>query len=304
MRRQSFGLAVILVLILVFVFTSSSEAIIITFTGEVTNDFPASAIHGDVVGDVGSPLDAAGPVGWDIESFGIGYDPGSDTLYVGFNMAGGAISGDVDGDGDPGRTSDWLANLNGQDIPDLGDTEAIDILIDIDGSCLISDGNALDYERVGGVSGNGDITTFSVRDFSQSSNDFTTPGAGYSGNAYSGSVFASPSPTQPDLEFQIDNFCTDVIGGGCTPGVTGLSFAIRARAGSLADNGIGEDAVPCTSINFTPTAVTLQQLRASDGTGPTHNILAAAFAVLGLVSVTYIYRPKRSNTRMTPHPPD
>ncbi|HSM58538.1 MAG TPA: hypothetical protein VK879_20455, partial [Candidatus Sulfomarinibacteraceae bacterium] len=242
-----------------------AQAVVITFTGDVEADFPESSLYPDRsgAGDVGLPAGITADVGWDFENVGVAYDPTSDTLFVGFNMVNDAISGDADGDGDPGGTADWLKERGGTDHADLGETEAIDLLIDIDQSCEPGDAQPSDYERVAGVPNTGDISAFAVRDFTGQTADFTTPGAGYTGNSYSGSVFASPSASQPDLEFQIDNFCADVIGGDCVPGETALSFSFRARAGSLADNGVGEDAILCTDVSFTPTAVTLRQATAS-----------------------------------------
>lgn len=280
-----------LLLLALVLAVAPAGAVVITFTGDVEADFPESMLFPDRngIGDVGLPAGITASVGWDFENVGIAYDPLSDTLFVGFNMANGAISGDADGDGDPGRTADWLAERGGTDLPDLGGTESIDLLIDIDQSCgEATDGRAAHYERVAGIPNTGDITEFQVRDFTGLDADFTTPGRGYTGATYSGEVFASPSRRRPDLEFEIHNFCSEVIGGGCEPGVTALAFSFRARAGSLADNGVGEDAILCTDVNFTPTAVTMRRAAASSN-APTWILFATL--PLAILSVgVYVWR--------------
>lgn len=236
-----------------------------TFTGDVENDFFEDERYLDRggAGDVGVPNAAPDgvTVGWDFLDVGVAYDPGTDTLYIGTNMANNAISGDADGDGDPGGTAAWLAGLQGADFADLANDESIDILIDIDQSCELGNSTAADYEFVAGVPINGDTGAFAVREFSGQAADFTRPGAGYVGNTYSGALFASPSPAQPDLEFTIENFCTEIL-GSCASGPEPVNFAFRARAGSGSDDGVGEDAVACTKVGFTELAIGLQGVTA------------------------------------------
>jgi hypothetical protein len=269
MKRNLLLLMVTLALAVTLTKVTPAGAILITFTGDVEADFPAFAIYNDQggVGDVGVPpaAPAGTSIGWDLESVGLAYEASTDTLYVGFNAGNGAISGDADGDGDPGQTCSWLNTLMGSDLADLEATEALDILIDVDQSCELGSAQASDYEAVAGITNSGGINEFAVSTFSQLPNDFTTPGAGYLLPQYSGSVFASPGASQPDLEFQINDFCASILslaGSPCTPGVTPISFAFRARAGSAADDGIGEDAIACTDVNYTPTAITLSDVRA------------------------------------------
>ncbi|MFW5942943.1 MAG: hypothetical protein ACOCXI_14170 [Chloroflexota bacterium] len=284
-------LLTIVLLVVAALTVAPAQAVAITFTGDVEADFPESSLFPDRsgAGDVGLPEGITADVGWDFENVGVAYDPTSDTLFVGFNMANDAISGDADGDGNPGRTADWLSDRGGTDQPDLGGTEAIDLLIDIDQSCdNANDDLPEHYERVAGIPNTGDITEFQIRDFSGEEPDFTTPGGGYTGATYSGEVFASPSRRGPDLEFEIHNFCSEVIGGDCEPGATALAFSFRARAGSLADNGVGEDSILCTDVNFTPTAVTLRQTTASSA-APLWIILA--LLPLAMVSTgVYLWR--------------
>lgn len=280
------GMRIIFILTLavgaILLFEGLATGVVITFTGDVGADFPAFTLYNDRngVGDVGLPGTAPGgtAVGWDLDNVGLAYDHLSDTLFVGFNMGGGAISGDADGDGDPGTTATWLDDLLGTDLVDLAGTEAIDILIDVDQSCEFGSGQASDYEVVAGIPNDGDITNFAVSPFSQSPTAFTVPGAGHiSPTTFSGSVFASPSASQPDLEFEIDNFCASIL-PACTPGVTPIAFAFRARAGSAADDGVGEDAIACTDVSYTPTAVTLKNV-------DTEVEFPSAWVALGLILV-------------------
>jgi hypothetical protein len=252
-----------------------ARAAAISLTGDVEADFPAEAIYPDVggVGDVGVPDSApAGTVpGWDMANAGVYYDSATDTLYVGFNMGDGAIAGDADGNGNPGQSTGWLEQRGGLDIPDLGGSEAIDVLIDVDQSCEPQSEQPADYEVVAGIPANGSTADFRVAAFSQDELDFHTPGAGYTTPDYSGALFANPSADQPDLEFEINNFCAEILSLGgqtCDPGVTPIAFAFRARAGSASDDGVGEDAIACTFVEYTPTAVTVRGVEVSSARAP------------------------------------
>lgn len=295
MKALQFFFGLVMALGGVILFEGLASAVVITFTGNVEADFPAFTLYEDRngVGDVGIP--GAAPmgtsVGWDLENVGLAYDHASDILFVGFNMGNGAISGDADGDGDPGQTAPWLSGQLGTDFADLAGTEAIDILIDVDQSCEFGSGAASDYEVVAGIPNDGDINDFAVSPFSQSPIAFTNPGAGHqSPTTFTGSVFASPSSSQPDLEFQINNFCGSIL-PACTPGVTPINFAFRARAGSAADDGVGEDAIACTDVSYTPTAVTVRNV---DTTVKFPSIwIAVGLVLTGLTGLLAIGRVSR-----------
>src|SRR3990167_2063232 len=91
----------------------------VLFSGNVANDFPASACMSDTsVPDVGLPSDFSSTQisGFDIKSVCYSYDTTNDTLYMGFqtyNNTGGTpiIFGDADGDGNPSSPSTTLVDL-------------------------------------------------------------------------------------------------------------------------------------------------------------------------------------------------
>lgn len=219
-----------------------------TFTGDVESDFTGPGVFTfiDPYGvDVGLPEDAPpGTIsGNDMTDFRLAYDPATDTMYVGINTYG--IAGDVDGDGNPGGTSAWLAALIGSDLADFGGSESFAVYFDLD-----LDGT---YDVIAGVSSSTNIAGFSVNLFSGSpflpSSAF---GAALPGNT--GTIFGSPDADDPDLEFTITNFST-LPGTDASP-----SFRVSAYVGSFADDGIGEDfisALPIISVTKTanPTSV-------------------------------------------------
>ncbi len=199
------------------------------FTGDVFADFDPdeSIVIVDPGGvDVGVPQAAAGTVsGWDLRSVRLFYDVATDTLYVGFDTYG--IAGDADGDGDPGAAGPVLAELGGQDAPDLGGTESFALLLDFE-----QDGA---WDVIAGVPAGADLSGFMVSHFV---GDAVVPAVGF-GMAlaqHEGVVFASPSAEAPDLEFTIVGFSVLAKGE--------LSFAVNAFMGSLDDAGYGEDFAP------------------------------------------------------------
>ncbi|MFY1113169.1 MAG: SdrD B-like domain-containing protein, partial [Methanosarcinaceae archaeon] len=207
------------------------------FTGDVPADFTGTGIFtitdpGGI--DVGVPTAApAGTTsGNDMEDLRLFYDPATDTLYVGMNTY--VIAGDVDGDGDPGATSAWLAGITGNDNPDFGGTESFALMLDID-----EDGT---YDAIAGVSGLADTSGFSVN---QHANLFLTPPAGQFAAplpANTGSLFASPSAGAPDIEFTVLNISALPVSSGSDPDPS--SFSVNSFMGSFEDAGIGEDFLP------------------------------------------------------------
>ena len=194
----------------------------------MTADFagPGILTVTDPVGDVGLPANKPnGAVsGWDMVDLRLTYNATTDTLYVGINTFG--IAGDADGDGDPGRTSAWLAADGGVDLPDLGGTESIAVYFDLN-----KDGT---FDIIAGISSSTNITGFTVANFSGSpynpSAAFGTPLPGNTG------IHTIPTAATPDFEFTITNFSTLTGQDALLAG-----FRVWAFMGSLQDDGIGED---------------------------------------------------------------
>jgi hypothetical protein len=203
------------------------------FSGDAPADFTAAnVVQFDDPIDVGV-ADTAPPgtiSGWDIASVYFDYEVDTDTMYVGIDCYG--ICGDADGDGDPANTTAWMAGFGGQDLPDLSGTENIGVLIDAN-----NDGT---FEVVVGVSALADISGFGAYQFT---GDPLLPGFGFGSLLANATPFyADPSGTAPDLEFSIVDFST------LSPGFTLVSggyfeFHMKAFAGSLQDDGVGEDFV-------------------------------------------------------------
>ncbi len=205
------------------------------FTGDVVTDFTMPGVvtlMDTSPTDVGLPPQAPADTisGNDIEDVRICYDAATDTLYVGINAYG--IAGDVDGNGDPADSSDWLIGNAGNDDPDFSNTESFALMIDTDEDNI--------YDVIAGVSGLTGISGFAVSSFTGSP---YTPGYAFGTPlpAHIGAIFGSPTASQPDLEFTILNFSTLPSSSGSD---TSLSFGANAFMGSFGDDGIGEDFLP------------------------------------------------------------
>ena len=204
----------------------------IAFTGDVQADFPAAAIHPDLIDDVGIPANfPAGVIsGWDMQGVALSYDAASDTLYLGIDSRG--IEGDADGDGDPASTSAALANNGGADLADLGGSESVLVALDLN-----NDGTA---DVIAGIPFGGDISAFTVSTFVGSLfAPYVAFGAPLAANT--GAIHANPSAAAPDFEFTITNFSQLMVQFG---NVNQPSIGLLAFTGSLDDDGIGEDFIP------------------------------------------------------------
>ena len=174
---------------------------------------------------MGLPLQAPpGTIsGWDIRRVWLNYDPGSDTMFAGFETFG--VSGDADGDGDPGGNSSWLLANGGVDEPDFEGTESFALMLDVD-----DDG---DIDVIAGVGAFGGIDDVQVAVYDPGA---VLPMLGFGAPlpGHAGIVYASPSTAAPHLEFTIENFSQ-------LPGLGGTVGPLRLRAfmGSLSDDGVG-----------------------------------------------------------------
>jgi len=250
------------------VFLAPDLAAAISFTGDVETDFVGTGffIATDPGGiDVGVP--PAAPVGTvsgnDLKDVRFLYD-GTD-LYVGFNTF--TIAGDVDDDGDGGTTASWLSGLGGTDSADFGGTESFALMIDLDENGSI--------DVIAGVSSVTDLSGFSVSEFTGSpfvpGFAFGTPLPGHTG-----SVFASPTASAPDIEFSITGFSSLAATLGLSD--TADSFAMTAFVGSFDDASIGEDFLPGVGVTVTIDPVVVPE--------PGTFILA----VLGLLAIVFVRR--------------
>lgn len=192
----------------------------------------------DPAKDVGMPAIitslTAGDVvsGWDMTGAEFSYDAGNDVMTVSVDFSG--ICGDADGDGNPGSTAQSITDIVGQDLPDLGGSESVVLLIDTD-----NDGNA---DVAVGVNSAFDMKSFAVYKFQ---------GQGFLNPSFPDkwrekiadvSELIQPSALNPGLMFSINSFSG-------LPGFTHtaeqeFSFRVQFFAGSQSDGGIGEDFMP------------------------------------------------------------
>jgi cysteine-rich repeat protein len=214
-----------------------------TFTGDVGADFVGSDVQtfADPNGiDVGVP--SALPLGTisgnDIEDVRLSYDPLTDTLFFGIRTYG--VATDVDGDGDPNRTSPELAGLGGVDLPDIGGAESFALLLDLDEDGIL--------DVIAGVPNGADASGYVVAQFLGTpvapAVSFGPPLAA----PFQGSLFGAPTAAAPHLEFTLPNFSTLPSSTGAP---VGLDFSMGVFLGSLSDAGIGEDFYPGV-FQFTP----------------------------------------------------
>ncbi|MGJ8723924.1 MAG: hypothetical protein ACSHYB_05150 [Roseibacillus sp.] len=233
--------ALFILVTLLATFTPSECKADITLTGTVPTDFTEfgviTVVDSNGIPDVGIPSGfPLGTVsGVDLAEVRFFLNVTTDTLYVGMNTF--TIAGDVDDDGDPGGTSSPLAGLGGQDSPDFGGTESFAVMLDLDEDGI--------FDVIAGVSTSTDLSGFAVATFSGNS---STPGLAFGTPlpTHTGSVFASPSISTPDIEFTILNFSNLPTSSGSD---SETSLCIRAFMGSYSDAGIGQDFVPSESNN-------------------------------------------------------
>ncbi len=193
----------------------------VIFSGNVDNDFTyAQQTLTDLSGDVGlSPNAPAGTVsGWDIDYASFLHFQSSGTLEIGIRFFG--VAGDADGDGGEGTTSPWLAGNGGEDLASLDETESICIALDFD-----QDGN---FDLIAGVSSND--TTYDVTAYCPSelgiSFSFCEAATGLNGGYMIGQ----------DAEFRITDYPPLM-------STEEICIDVHIFAGSLQDDGIGEDAL-------------------------------------------------------------
>ncbi len=214
-----------------------------TFTGNVPDDFdstdPATLVTEDTVGDVGVPsgLPPGTISGLDMAAVWFFYDPATDILHVGIETP--AIAGDVDGDGDPGGTSQALQDNHGVDHPDFGDTETFSVFFDTDG-----DGNPDVIAGKPSTRGT-TIQDYVVSTFNQSLGiayvsldlvfDTELPD-------HQGIIFGSPTADAPHLEFTVEQFSRlPGFSADLDPWADPIEFSFGCYMGSADAVGVGVD---------------------------------------------------------------
>lgn len=111
--------------------TATVRADVIDFTGNVGHDFPVSAGTTVIAGKPGSVAESPYMLknGWTtgflVQSLHLSYDKASDTLFVGVQTR--SITGDADGNGDPGYTDPQMAARGGVNSPHFGGDKSLTI---------------------------------------------------------------------------------------------------------------------------------------------------------------------------------
>jgi len=234
-QRPPFAVVVFLLLSAV---SQNAWSQAVEFTGHVISDFPEEGgvvIYDNQGDDVGLPPHA--PVGaysgWNVREIHFNYDEVSDVMSVGVACDG--ICGDADGDGGD-TTSDWLREVGGTDVANLGDGEIVALLIDTDRDYAEDD----NFEATIGVGIRHDVGNFGAY---ETGGESAVRAAMFPGTALPNSVelFSPPSHAAPDLEFHIGSFST-LPGLRHRPGQD-IRFHVMMFMASWVDAGIGEDFV-------------------------------------------------------------
>ncbi|PIR20693.1 MAG: hypothetical protein COV45_03840 [Deltaproteobacteria bacterium CG11_big_fil_rev_8_21_14_0_20_47_16] len=187
----------------------------VTFTGHASTDFPSTACITDPTPfdpngqDVQFVVSGAVRVsGFDATKLCILYDSTSDSLQVATlthnNTANtDVITGDADGNGDPAGISSDLSGSGVQDIANLGAPEFFSLLMDFD--FTVNNG----FSIVVGKASNKALTDYGVFAAGSTSIDDSNTASMFGaaeGAAIGSAVFASPSTSQPHLEFSVAHF--------------------------------------------------------------------------------------------------
>jgi hypothetical protein len=239
-------LLVVLTLALFAVLPATAQ--IISFTGNVEDDFASTNPNVLIIGDPGNTEPPAQPEinadgvqsGWDIKDIRLCYDPDNDVMYVGVNSFG--IVGDVDGNGDPNEATNPYEYL---DMSLLGGWETVAVYFDLDMQPDPFDNND-SWDLIAGVGFDFSLLDWKVcawnhdTEFDPSLN-FGTPLPDHTGTR-------GPSPqvvsgiNNPDFEFSITNW-------SLLPTTLGLPdlnlnvFRVGGYMGSPYDGAIPEDTI-------------------------------------------------------------
>jgi hypothetical protein len=219
----------------------------ITFTGNVAQDMnPNTNTSVQVLPIDSNPLATIAETpymvqnnivtGWAVKDLRLSYNSATDTMYVGVNSYG--ISGDADGNGNPGTVNpNVLAQAPGfQDLPNLGGTKSITVGFAANnptdpsqpGTPAFVAGVPADKSQAGtGIDG------FTVAKYDGNGGGIQSDyGSTLTGHV--GALAFNPSAQNPDFEFTISNF-SKIPGFDPSQG-----FWIQLYSGSADDGGVGE----------------------------------------------------------------
>jgi hypothetical protein len=225
----------------------SARADLIDLTGNVAHDFPSSPGTTVVNGQPGSVAESSYIIqnGWTtgylVESLRFSYDKASDTLFVGVQTY--SITGDADGNGDPGFTDPQMAKAGGVNFAHFGGDKSLTIAF----ANVAPDGGVSTPSFVAGIPA--DKSTGDSRN----TNDFTVStytdrgrGLAYSYgtilNGHVGSLEVDPSASRPNFEFALTNF-SKIPGFDPTNG-----FYISLFLGSQQSIVVGKENIDWTKI--------------------------------------------------------
>ncbi|HZW33326.1 MAG TPA: hypothetical protein VFF52_21595 [Isosphaeraceae bacterium] len=240
----------------------------ITLTGNVAQDFSYNASgtgstnpevdiiqHSNIPDHIAQPqwMTSSGLVsGWNINNVAVGYDPTSDTLYVGVKTFG--VAGNVDGNGTPGTPDPRLTADGGTDPANFGGDKAMAIGI-APVTHTFTASNPPEPTIVAGVPGHkaeagSGLDGFTVASYAPVAN---TAGPNYDLVTSFGQPLAAaagsrlafdPSSQHPGFEFTITNF-SKLLGYNPLNG-----FALSVQDGSVDSVVTGKDYVPSTLVTF------------------------------------------------------
>jgi PEP-CTERM motif len=202
---------IVLIPLLAVSFGGDGRADVINFTGNVANDFPTSPGTVVIPGQPGSVAESSYIIqnGWTsgflVESIRLSYNKASDTLYVGVQTF--SITGDADGNGNPGSTTPQMAAAGGVNYPHFGGDKSLSL-----GFANVSPtGGMGDPVFVAGIPADKSVgDTRNTNEFTVATYSDTGRGLPYSYgtilNNHVGALAVDPSASQPNFEFALTNF--------------------------------------------------------------------------------------------------
>jgi len=236
------------------------------FVGEAEADLPSGDPNVVIIPDASGAPDGAIPpqapnladgsrptTGWDIEDVRFRYDAQADALVVVVNSYG--VIGDPEGNGDPSVFDQaWTdAGLGGSDAPDLGDQEAVVLMLDLD-----QDGQ---LDVFAGTNYATDLQTMTVASASPLLGAAAATVAGlpiaWGEPIQTIGHYSEPAADAPDLAFVISDFSS--LAGAVLDGPDpDLDFGANLFMGSGADGNIGEDTLAGSALEFIPIDVSAE----------------------------------------------